>query len=143
MQWDLVDDRSAASRTQFPIIIIGQSSGGTLAKEMFVRSSPSYTSHPEIKELHSCIKGYAFFGTLQQGQFDPKALRFLNAANYAASYVTSRTQAVVDYIKQISRINEEFDVLGGDQIPSLCIYETRPSQFGFVSWEHRDCLAEY
>lgn len=71
--WALIDDRSANERSTVPMIIVGHSLGGSFGKQLFVASSPSRNSRPEIQELHSCIAGYLFFGTVQEGSY-PKNL---------------------------------------------------------------------
>jgi hypothetical protein len=137
--WDLIDDRKLNSRTEVPMIIIAHSLGGTLAKQLFVMSSPSRNVRPETHQIHHSIRGYMFFGTLQRGSF-PKQIQDLGRIpsiifNLHPSTAQS-LQALQRLLQQAPVINDDFRTLGGEQIPTICFYETEPTSINFLQvWQ--------
>jgi hypothetical protein len=130
--WDLIDDRAANGRTHVPLIIIAHSLGGTLAKQLFIATSPSRNSWEEANILHSYIKGYMFFGTFQVGGPTEDMLRMVAYAT-TASRIFRSVGFPMDYsdlqpfLNQIPLINQDFESLGGLQLPTVCFYESQPT----------------
>ena len=118
--WDLIDDRSASNRMDIPMIIIAHSLGGSIAKALFIGSSPSRSSRPEAHKIHSSIKGYLFLGTLQRGQISENLKRIYRTASQVSSDIPRLDQT----FDQVPPINEEFELLGGTQVPTICFFET-------------------
>ena len=135
--WDLIDDRAANGRSYVPLIIIAHSFGGTLAKQLFTASSPSRNSWLEANVLHSYIKGYMFFNTVQVGGPSEDMRRI---AGFAASSFSRMTRFVGyhldlsylnSFLDQISLINLDFEGSGGLQVPTVCFYASQPTRVGF------------
>ena len=122
--WDLIDDRSASNRMDIPMIIIAHSLGGSVAKALFVASSPSRSSQLEVKRVHSSIKGFMFFGTLQRSLISKKLQRRVRTENHVAE-VVSEIPHLDQLFDKLPTINEEFKSLGGTQVPTVCFYEAR------------------
>ena len=128
--WDLIDNRSKSNRMDVPMIIIAHSLGGSVAKALFVGSSPSRSSWSEAHQIHSSIKGYMFFGTLQRGQISAVLQRLIKAATIVVGRVYSEKASLHPFLEKIPSINEEFASLGGTQVPTVCFFEARKTSFG-------------
>ena len=135
MLWDIIDNRNADGRADVPLIIIAHSLGGTLAKQLFTASSPSRNSSPEANQLHSMIKGYVFFGTINVGGPPQEMLPLLRLHRGVHSIlrfvnVKPGPADLAGFFDQMASINNDFDTSGGLQIPSVCFYESKPTVIG-------------
>ncbi len=122
---DLLDERSIQGRSELPIVLLGLSLGGTLAKKLFVESSPSRNSKKEVKELHSKIVGFVFMGTRHSGTFEYKHLATLNS-------VPLIFKSILRSFDQVPGVNSDFKMLKGEQLPLACFYETEAIFHGVV-----------
>ena len=132
--WDLIDDRAANGRTHVPMVIVAHSLGGTLAKQLFITSSASRNSSPEAHNFHSYIKGMMFFGTVQQGGATSEVQALVKLVNWIP-LLRAQQQALSTFLANIPMVNDDFKLLGGEQIPTVCFYETRPVVLG--AWQVR------
>jgi len=137
---DLIDDRSKNRRSQVPMVIIAHSLGGILVKSLFIGSSPSRNSSPEARLLHSNIKGLVFFGVPNQGVADQALRNWLRwgetirqIGRWVAPTTFSKFGNLIAFYDFIPSINADFITSGGDQIPTVCFYEGRPTVIGFSS----------
>jgi len=130
--FDLLDERSIQGRSEVPIIFLGLSLGGTLAKKLFIESPPSRNSRKEVKELHLKIAGFVFMGTRHNGTFDGAYVRMLSAVHVLVMHSTMRTRAedIRRVLDQVPGVNSDFKLLKGERLPLACFYETEPSTFG-------------
>jgi len=136
--FDLLDERSIQGRSELPIVLLGLSLGGTLAKKLFVESSPSRNSRKEVKEFHSKIAGFVFMGTRQSGTFDNTYTKMLSTyqrvlrAAIPLSTLTTRVEEMRRVLDGVPGVNSDFKLLKGERLPLACFYETEPVSFGMV-----------
>ena len=127
MLFDLLDERSIRGRSELPIILLGLSLGGTLAKKLFVESSPSRNSKKEVKELHLKIVGFVFMGTRHSGTFDSAYMATLKSGLSWSLLTKERVDDIRQVFDQVPGVNSDFKLLKGEQLPLACFYETQPS----------------
>ena len=101
-----------------------------MAKALFVGSSPSRSSSSEAHQIHSSIKGYVFFGTLQRGQISKDLQGLVKTASRVVGWLSSEKASLGPFLDRIPSINEEFASLGGTQIPTVCFFEARKTSVG-------------
>lgn len=131
--WDLIDDRKLQDRINVPLVIIGHSLGGSLAKQLFLTSSPSHNPRPEAREFHSNIKGYLLFGTFNVGRPSEDIWQLAQFGGVLPTHGVFNTNVVekTTFLDQIALINDEFESLGGLQLPTVCFYEEKPTRGSF------------
>ena len=122
------------SSLALPMVIVAHSLGGTLAKQLFITSSASRNSSPEAHNFHSYIKGMMFFGTVQQGGATSEVQALVKLVNWIP-LLRAQQQALSTFLANIPMVNDDFKLLGGEQIPTVCFYETRPVVLG--AWQVR------
>ncbi len=128
--WDLLGDREASGCDQVPIVILAHSFGGTLAKQIFIASSPSRNPSEEAQKLHWHIKGFMFFGTTNAGR---PSERWSFAFRSSVPWVLvpghrADPAALIEYLEQVEAVNKDFDSCGGSRVPTVCFYETKPTR---------------
>ena len=101
-----------------------------MAKALFVGSSPSRSSWSEAHQIHSSIKGYMFFGTLQRGTIAKDIQGLVKTASRVAGWVSSDKALLGPFLDKIPSINEEFSSLGGTQVPTVCFFEAQKTSLG-------------
>ncbi|KAH6665502.1 acyl transferase/acyl hydrolase/lysophospholipase [Halenospora varia] len=121
--------QKSPERSQNPIIIIGHSVGGIVAKKLFLITHPTLNERDQVQEIHKCLKGFVFLGTDHynwpgtQGLLDRIAR--LNGL-VGMSQVPEMKRAVADleeFQSQSPRINHDFAFRGGENFPMACFYE--------------------
>jgi len=70
-----------------------------------------------------------FFGTIQQGGAEKEVQDLVKLVTWMP-WVQSQQQALSMFLKRIPMINDEFRLLGGEQVPTVYFYETKPVNLG-------------
>ncbi|KAI9892858.1 MAG: hypothetical protein M1814_001017 [Vezdaea aestivalis] len=126
--WDLIDDRQRNNRSHVPMIFIAHSLGGASAKQLFIFSSLSRNSRPETQQFHSLVKGFVFFGSLQNGEFPENLVKWSKMAVSISRVVFPSKAFEIDF-KKVAQVNDDFLLIGGNQVPTVCFYETRKTAY--------------
>lgn len=100
-----------------PLVIIAKSFGGTFAKQLFIKSNND--TSPEVRLLHSYIRGFMFFSTIHQGGPSEDTRQVIRRSFSDCSELDS-------FFNQVNFVNQEFEALGGLELPIACFYETEP-----------------
>ena len=128
---DLVRERRENGRAGTPIQFIGHSSGGKLLKQIYVTTHPSNSSNPEIPQLHLSIRGYFYLGTPHKDIDWPDISKLWRAlGKEGATVLGAKSPDLERAIFATSRINHAFQRLGGEELPSVCFYETEKTLVG-------------
>ena len=128
---DLIRERRESGRVERPIVFIGHSFGGTILKQIYVATHPSNSSTPDFHQLHRSLRGYAYFGTPHRDIYPPdipKLWRALGAE--APTSLGAKHSDLEKAIFATSRINHAFQRLGGEDLPTVCYYETEKTLVG-------------
>ena len=128
---DLIRERRESGRAERPIVFIGHSFGGTCLKQIYVATHPSASSNPDFYQLHKLIRGYVYLGTPHKDIHSPdisKLWRALSAE--AATSLGAKSPDLEKAIFATSRINHAFQRLGGEDLPTVCFYETEKTLIG-------------
>ncbi|KAL6716623.1 hypothetical protein ACLMJK_006191 [Lecanora helva] len=128
---DLMVERRESERTENPIVCIGHSFGGTILKQIYVTTHPSNSSNPDFHQLNRLLRGYVYLGTPHKDVFTPdfsKLWRALGAE--AATSMGGKSADLEKALTATSRINRIFETLGGEDLPTMCFYETERTFVG-------------
>lgn len=126
---DLIQERSSSGRSDIPIIFIGHSFGGTLLKQLYIATHPSNSTREEYHSLYHLIRGYVYLGTPHKDLYVDDVSKLWRAIA-AKSQIASNSTMLQQALSSSSRINHEFRRLGGEDVPSLCFYETVKTYVG-------------
>ncbi|KAH6663483.1 acyl transferase/acyl hydrolase/lysophospholipase [Halenospora varia] len=129
---DLLDDRSNNDiRGPSPIILLGHSSGGTLAKQMYLLSAPTRNSRVAVQRLHLDIQGFVFLGTRHRGSFRSDLRRWINILTpliWLFPSAEMRKAQINLFLDNYRRINLDFQHEGGEDLAMACFYEKEPTK---------------
>lgn len=136
---DLLHERSSCKRSDHPIIFIGHSFGGNLLKQIFLATHPSRAQQTEYHRLHRSLRAYIYLGTPQKHISFPDVSALWRALEFDCdSTLGGSSSELVHAISNASRINDDFREYDGEDLPSLCFYETvkTPVALSEVSLPH-------
>ena len=128
---DLIIERQKSGRVGKPIVLIGHSFRRTILKQIYVATHPSNSSNPEFHQLHRSLRGYAYLGTHHRdfpSHDISKLWRALGAE--APASLGARHPDLERAVFATSRINHAFKRLGGEDLPTVCYYETEKTLVG-------------
>ncbi|KAH8656651.1 acyl transferase/acyl hydrolase/lysophospholipase, partial [Tricladium varicosporioides] len=121
--------QKSPERSQNPIIIIGHSMGGILAKKLFLITHPMLNERDQVQEIHKCLKGFVFLGTDHYNWPSTKGIidqiSRLNKV-LPASEMKQTLADLDEFQSQSPRINHDFAFRGGENFPMACFYQTSP-----------------
>jgi hypothetical protein len=129
---ELVYTRREAGRIQIPIIFVGHSLGGSILKQIYVVTHPTRETRSDLRELNQSICGYLFLGTPQ------KSIVYQDIGSLCRAFERESERSLggnVDDLEEalnvvVTRINEDFRRLLGEELPACCFYETRKTWIG-------------
>jgi len=129
---ELVYTRRESGRTQTPIIFVGHSLGGNILKQIYVSTHPTRETRSDMRELNQSIRGYLFLGTPQ------KSIVYQDIGSLCRAFERESERSLggnVDDLEEalnvaVTRINEDFRRLQGEELPVCCFYETRKTWIG-------------
>lgn len=129
---DLIEERSSSNRSDQPIIFIGHSFGGNLLKQVFLATHPSRTQHGDYLQLHRSLRGYVYLGTPQRHVIVPDIPALWRTLEFGCDSATlgGKSTELSHAISNVARINDDFRQVGGEDVPSLCYYETVKTRVG-------------
>lgn len=130
---DLIHEHRESGCAERPIVFIGHSFGGTFLKQMYVATHPSRSSNPDFHQLHRSLRGYVYLGTPHKDVHlpdIPKLWRALGAE--AATSLGAKSPDLEKAIFATIGINHAFQRLGGEDLPTVCFYETEKTLVGIT-----------
>ena len=128
---DLIGERRESGRIGKPIVFIGHSFGGIILKQIYVATHPSNSSNPSFHLFHKSLRGYVYLGTPHRDIHPPNISKLWRALGAEAP--TSLGSGSSDLEKAVFatfRVNHAFRRLGGEDLPTLCFYETEKTLVG-------------
>lgn len=130
---DLIANRRAQGRSHQPIVFVASVLGGCLAKQLFVSSSPSRNSRPDVHQLHASIRGIAYFSTPHRTKVLSEEEEFVSQWGKRITLGLSKgLNGFQKCIEAIQKINYDFRLLWGEEIPSVCFYDNVKVKTGFT-----------
>ena len=128
---DLIRNRKETNRLDKPILFLGHSFGGTLLKQIFIATHHTSTSNSDYLRLHQSIRGFVYLGTPHQDIHPPDVSQVWRALNAGATNsLNGGSRELNRALISTSRINMAFKRLEGEELPSICFYETGKSLLG-------------
>lgn len=128
---EILNERASCHRSHNPIIFIGHSFGGNLLKQIFAATHPSCAQQAEYRQLYQCLRGYVYFGAPHKPVYFPDiSALWRTLESQCDSTLRGGSSDLQRAIPSVARINDDFREFGGEDLPSLCFYETVKTRVG-------------
>ena len=140
---NVVHDRLRENRSDKPVVFVCHSFGGIVAQQIFLSTHPERAKDVRYHGMHDAVQACIYFGTPQKQAPVSSTPALWRALEFdCATTLGGKSSDLQLAIMNSSRINDDFREFGGENLQSICLFETAKTDVGLSEVQrHRSTTA--